>query len=147
MYIINDTSEAGFVIPTVEDKYNAKYMGSWALRTRDGAWAEVPSAIFYVENPDRSLGHTNYFGLFTRGSSTYITKGDSAFTDLTGVLAKDGEVVISRYRHDYRGSSDDSVWIDGGRDYLRYNGVSKVVSVEVVDGKFYVDGEEVTNGS
>jgi hypothetical protein len=39
--------------------------------------------------------------------------------DIWGVVANDGEVIYSRYRHDYRTSKDGSVMIDGGRDYTK----------------------------
>jgi len=38
---------------------------------------------------------------------------------IVGVKAFNNEVIYSRYRHDYRMSSDKTVFIDGGRDYLR----------------------------
>jgi hypothetical protein len=38
---------------------------------------------------------------------------------ITGVKADNGDVIYSRYRHDYRTSQDESVFIDGGRDYLK----------------------------
>jgi len=37
----------------------------------------------------------------------------------SGVMAKNGDVIYSRYRHDYRTSDDGSVFVDGGRDYFR----------------------------
>jgi len=138
MYILN-RSDKHFNIEAVEEKYSATYMGMWCLRTISEQWAEVPSYIFYTPNPDTSLGHTNYFGLFTRAGTTYITKGDSAFTDLIGVVSDEGEVVISRYRHDYHISNDASVFIDGGRDYTR--AAKQSVDVEVRDGEFYIGGE------
>lgn len=41
--------------------------------------------------------------------------------DFAGVIADNGDVIYSRHRHDFRESDDGSVWIDGGRDYVRTN--------------------------
>jgi len=151
MYILNQQTSCEFDIEAVCEKYNAKYMGVWCLKTRNGNWAEEPSAVFYVENPDMTMGHTHYFGLFSRMGSVYITKGDSAFENqpLSGVIADNGEVLISRYRHDYTKSEDNTVWIDGGRDYTRSGmyAPAKFADVSVMDGVFYVNGEQLEEKS
>jgi hypothetical protein len=36
-----------------------------------------------------------------------------------GIIADNGDIIFSRSRHDYRVSDDESVWIDGGREYTR----------------------------
>ncbi len=138
MYIMN-RNDSRFNIAKIEEKYGgAKFMGMWCLKTKSGGWSETPAHIFYQPNPDTSLGHTHYFGLFERGGVLYITKGDSAFSNLYGILADDGEVLVSRYRHYYTRSEDGTVWIDGGRDYTRHGG-GTVLEVNVRDGNFYVD--------
>jgi len=53
------------------------------------------------------------------------------------LLTDDGEVLVSRYRHDY--VEKGPYMIDGGRDYLRTSGnavAGKLVEVTVVDGEF-----------
>jgi len=120
----------------------AKFMGDFCLKTKNGWQGDSCAAVFYSENPDRSLGHSNYFALVVMYDDDmkpklYVTRGDSAFeTDsngvpIIGVVADDGEVVYSRYRHDYRSSTDGSVTIDGGRDYLRLIG-DKSISAKMV---------------
>lgn len=120
----------------VEEKYGAKYLGDFCVKRKNG-WSEQPFAIFYQPNPNVSLGHSHYFGMFVESENMYITKGDSAFEEgLTGVVADDGEIVISCYRHDYRTSTDGSVFIDGGRDYTRSSVGCEFVKLNVVNGKF-----------
>lgn len=61
-------------------------------------------------------------GLFYLDGQAMITNAESAFSEpITGVVAKDGEIIFSRFRHDYQESTDGSVFVDGGRDYLRTN--------------------------
>lgn len=67
-----------------------------------------------------------------------ITDAASAFSEpITGLLTDDGEVIVSRYRHDC--VQKGPYMIDGGRDYLRTSGSNtdgKLVKVTVVDGEF-----------
>lgn len=123
-------------IKIIEKKYKSKYLGDFCVKRKNG-WSEQPYAIFYQPNPDVSLGHSHYFGMFVNNGKLYITKGDSAFEEgLTGVVANDGEIVISCYRHDYRTSTDDSVFIDGGRDYIRSSVGCEFMKLNVVNGEF-----------
>ena len=134
----NGRDVAQFIIEKVETKYNAKFVGQFCLKTVDGGWGESPADIYYVQNPDRSLGHSNYFGLIVRNGTAYITRGDSAVEPLiTAIAAADGEILYSKYRHDYNVSKDKSVWIDGGRDYTRSGSINHFVTLKVVDGEFY----------
>lgn len=113
-------------IEKCEEKYNAKYIGDFQTKRPNGSWNDKPCAIFYVENPDISKGHSNYFGLFldmvsSDSASIMITNGLSAIEEpFNAIQADNGEYIISSYTHDYRVSTDDSVFIDGGRDYIRY---------------------------
>ena len=84
-----------------------------------GNWANFPVAIFYTEkvHPEGS----NYFGMYlTEDKTLMITNGIKATEQpFSGVMAKNGDVIYSRYRHDHRTSDDGSVFVDGGRDYFR----------------------------
>jgi hypothetical protein len=129
--------DAQFKIDQVESEYNAKFVGQFCLKTVDGGWANSPTDVYYVQNPDTSLGHSHYFGLFSRNGTTYITRGDSGVEpDISAVIAHDGEIIYSRYRHDYRVSNDQSVFIDGGRDYTR-GPSGTYATLKVIDGEFY----------
>ena len=106
-------------IRIAEDKYGAKYMGYWCTKRPDGkSWNERPVDVFYQPAPDVAKGHTHYFGLLIQGGTLYITNAASAFEEpITGIICEDGEVIVSRYRHDY--VEKDGRMIDGGRDYVR----------------------------
>jgi hypothetical protein len=127
-------------IKIIEEKYNAKYMGYWCTKRLDGkSWNERPVDVFYVENPDRSKGHTKYFGMFVQEGSVYITNAESAFTEpMTGAICEDGEVIVSRYRHDY--IKKGGAMIDGGRNYTRSN-MCPLAKVTVKDGEFIIETE------
>ncbi len=124
-------------IAVIEKQYGAKYMGYWAIRLESG-WSDTPVDVFYQPNPDVSKGHSHYFGMFRPyKGQVMITDAASAFSEpITGLLTEDGEVLVSRFRHDY--VTKGPYMIDGGRDYLRTSGGAdgKLVKVTVVDGEF-----------
>jgi hypothetical protein len=149
----------GFDIDKVEKLKNAKFVCEIAARTKGGGWSEEPLAIFWQELPPVE-GYSNYFGLFQRiefgengpeYGSLYITSGQSAVEDsITAIVAANGDVVYSAYRHDFRNSPDGSVWIDGGRDYVRTGSVvpenggsNRFVTLKFVKDKLVV--EEAVN--
>lgn len=135
-------------IKKVEEKYGAKYIGDFCLRVVGGGWSEAPAAVFFQPNPDRALGHTNYFGLIFRGEQLFITKGDSAFSEpIQGIVSKSGEVLYSRFRHDFRTLKDGSGSIDGGRDYTKVigspGGLPDPVTLVIKGAKLVVQDPEV----
>lgn len=141
MNINYGTTEVGINIDAVEKHYGVKYIGDFCLKNRDGGWCEFPTAIFYQANPNIELGHSNYLGVFVRQNDNAImlTNGASAFDDpITGVVANDGEIIYSRYRHDFRTSTDGTAFVDGGRDYVRRNIVSKTVTLVIDKDKLVV---------
>jgi len=114
-------------IRKIEEKYGAMYMGYWCTKSPNGNWNESPVDVFYQPNPDTSLGHTNYFGMFIKtdpctGKSTgsvYITEASSAFSDpIAGIPTDDG-------------------MIDGGRDYTR-SSMHSTVKITVDGDKFVI---------
>ena len=137
------TPENGFHFTTDEiaiiaKQYGAKYMGYWTIK-RGLNWSDQPVDVFYQPNPDVSKGHSHYFGMFrTFEGQAMITNAESAFSEpITGLLTDDGEVIVSRYRHDY--VTKGPYMIDGGRNYLRTSGSNsdgKLVRVTVVNGEF-----------
>jgi hypothetical protein len=135
-------ADAQFDIEKVEAKYKAKFVGQLCLKTRDGGWANSPADVYYQETVPVE-GYSKYFALIYQHGSPYITSGASAVAPLiSAVVADDGEVIYSRYRHDYRTSADGSVTIDGGRDYTKGSMHGKYISLKIVDGEFY----ELENG-
>jgi hypothetical protein len=118
-------SQLPIYINQVEERYNAKYVGDFCIKTTSG-WTDAPAAIFYTEHPDEAKGHTHYFAIYLNPSNPLsdfiITKGDSAFSQpIIGLVTEDGTVIFSRYGHDFRSTPDGS-FIDGGRDYCRTGG-------------------------
>lgn len=117
-------------IEKIEYQYNSKYMGYWCVKSRDNQWSDFPLDIFYQPEPDHEKGHTNYFGMYYRGDKSLITNGESAFCEpITGIAMPSGEVLVSRYRHDY--VSVEGYMIDGGRDYLRLGEKGKLITIKV----------------
>jgi len=113
------------MISVIEREYNAKYVLETDLLGKDkfsGAtfWLNKPAAIFYTEKAHPR--GSNYFALYFDGSSLMITDGLHSIKDVvfSGIEAE-GEVVYSRYRHDYR-EGKNGAFVDGGRDYFRYGG-------------------------
>lgn len=120
-------------IATIADQYGARYMGYWPIKNGYG-WAG-PVDVFYQPNPDTSKGHSHYFGMYRdKDGEVMITNAESAFSEpITGLLTDDGEVLVSRHRHDFVSKGD--YFIDGGRDYVR-SSVGPFVAVTVKDGEF-----------
>ena len=135
-------------IEYVEKKYSAKYIGDFSIKQTSGNYTDYPLAIFYVKNPDTSKGHSHYFGIGfldiivldgeVNYNKAYITRGDSAFENITGLQLANGNVLISSYGHDYVKERDS--FIDGGRDYCRYSlsEGDQLVKVEMINGKFKI---------
>ena len=125
-------------IKKAEELYGAKYMGYWCTKRLNGeSWNDNPVDVFYQPNPDIEKGHKHYFGLFIQNGSLYITDATSAFSDpIMGIETNDGEVIVSRFRHDY--VEKDEYMIDGGRDYFRTSG-GPVVQVRVEGSEFFIE--------
>jgi hypothetical protein len=122
VWINRGPHEGGLNISTVERVKNALYVGDFCLKTRAGEWSDEPAAVFFNETPPEPH-YSQYFGLFQRSGSVFITNAISAATGhWSGLLADDGEIIYSRFRHDFRASTDGSVMVDGGRDYQRMLG-------------------------
>lgn len=124
-------------IKTIEELHGAKYMGYWCTKRLDGkSWNERPVDVFYQTNPDIEAGHSHYFGIFLQNDSIYITDAQSCFSEpIIGSVCENGEVIVSRYRHDY--VEKKGAMIDGGRDYTRTNRCP-TATVTVVGGEFIV---------
>lgn len=138
MYIPKQETMIGIKIEEAEKHYKATYLGDFCVKDKNDNWANQPVACFYNENPEPPYGH--YFGLCigSHDNKLYIINAESAFSKpISAVVANNGEVVYSRFRHDYRTSEDGSVFIDGGRDYTRSN-TNKFVDLIVENGKLKI---------
>ena len=125
-------------IKVIEDKYGAKYMGYWCTKRPDGeSWNDRPVDVFHQPNPDVEKGHNEYFGMFVQQGTVFITNATSAFSDpITGIETEDGEVIVSRYRHDY--VEKGKYMVDGGRDYFRTSG-GPFVRIRVEGPEFVIE--------
>jgi len=123
------------VVRRMEDHYQALYVCETCLKG-GGGWINSPVAIFYQDD-DAMVpeGGSNYFGMYMRDGHLMICNAISALEPIEGIVAENGDVIYSHYRHDYRVSPDESVWIDGGRDYVRTGGLFKFVELQIVDDK------------
>ena len=124
-------------IEKVEEKYKAKFVGMLPPKDSNGNWLLDPVPVFYVANPNRDLGHTNYFYLVVRNGTVLIGDGlplvDGSFV---GAKAQNGEIIYSNSRWDMRYSEDRTVYIDGGRDYVKTN-TGNLLEFVILDGDFY----------
>jgi hypothetical protein len=93
-------------------------------------------SVFYADVPHPVSG-SRYFGLYYNQDKILMIIDGSFIEGQTfdAVEADNGEIVFSRYRHDYRESADNSVFIDGGRDYTRTSAMIGIIKLGVKDGK------------
>jgi outer membrane protein assembly factor BamB len=94
--------------------------------------------VFYGAEPHQLSG-SKYFGLYKAGRTGELMITNGAFIEdqtIDAIVAEDGEIIFSRYRHDYRSSTDGTVFIDGGRAYTRSSVVpdERRVTLVVRDG-------------
>ncbi len=135
-------------ISKIEENRGAKYVCDTCIGvpiqklgepTGQWNWWNYPVAVFYQSNPSLvPKDGSQYFGLYYKRHlpdsplKGYICNAISAAqTPIVGVVADDGEIIYSHYRHDFRQSADKSVWIDGGRDYTRFDGNSPLVTLHI----------------
>jgi len=112
-------------IQKIESVKNAKYVC-------DTEHKDVHVAVFYGEE-EHPVSKSRYFALYY-SDQLMITNGSFIEQQhISGVVADNGDVIFSRYRHDFRKSPDGSVFVDGGRSYLRTN-TTNIVSLKVIDG-------------
>lgn len=143
-------------IAKIEKRKDAVYVCDTCLRSRQGGWINKSVAVFWNKNPANiPEGGSPWFGMFYQSDhiniewgkpQLYITNAISAVqtpdgvpVTITGVVAKNGDVIYSRYRHDYRRSPDGTAMVDGGRDYLRTGPVGLgTVELQIVEGELRV---------
>lgn len=119
------------LIDKIKQRYPGTYIADLCVKDKYGNWLNQPAAIFYQENPPH--GYSNYFAIMHNPmGSLVITSGASAVEgEIVAAIAENGQPIISAYRHDYKLSDDGSVFIDGGRDYVRTN-TTHLVHLKVV---------------
>jgi len=140
-------------IVKIEKMKSAKYVCETCLKGKGGGWLNQPVAIFWNINPANiPAGGSAWFGLLFQSDPFYtdldprlmIVNAISAVeTPIQGVVADNGDVIYSRFRHDYRVSPDKSVFIDGGRDYTRTGSaaigtVDNFVTLQIKEGELCI---------
>jgi hypothetical protein len=139
------------MIKKIEKARNCKYVFESCLKTVDGGWFNGPAAIFY--NEEKHPTGSNYMAVYVDGRTLYLADGISAVDNVIyeGIEAE-GEVVYSRYRHDFR-EHKNGAYIDGGRDYTKVGGDKfndyNLVQFKVVGGKivFIAKDEKCAGGN
>lgn len=130
----------------IEEYYKAKFICETCLKNIDGGWANIPVAVFYTENahPEGS----NWFGLYyNHDNKLMITDAKSALEPFDALLFENGDILYSRYRHDYR--TYGNAMVDGGRDYFRYTPTndSKMVKIQIMKDKLEIVDDDFENVS
>jgi hypothetical protein len=119
-------------IKLIEERYNAKYVFESPLKDKKGNWTDASFAIFFTEIPHPE--GSNYFGIYHTEIGWMIADGISAVQDPFEAVCIDEDIVYSRYRHDFR--THNGIFVDGGKDYLRWGGTrmseAKVVNLIIV---------------
>jgi len=128
-------------IKEVERRYNAKYVGEFAYKTKSGNWSEsFCYPAFYQEKPPENYSQYFFIGRHPQfvedqviWSKPFIASAgyleDHRFQ---GVLTKSGTLIYSRFRHDY--FKWEGCMVDGGNDYLRFEG--QMVEFRIKEGNF-----------
>lgn len=123
-------------IESVENLYEAKYIGEFSILLKETEWSNFPVAIFYTQDPHPK--GSNYIGIYLSPSDNkvYITNGISVSqTEWTGVVNEKNEILYSAFRHDYQKHGD--LMVDGGKDYLR-SSMHPIKKFRIVKGEIEV---------
>jgi hypothetical protein len=103
-------------IALIEEQYHCSYVLDACLRT-DHGWCNQPSAIFW--NETKHPNGSNYMAVtFTGDGRIVVSDGYSAVEKPIVGLLVDDVVIYSKYRYDF--FEYHGVFVDGGRDYLRF---------------------------
>jgi hypothetical protein len=120
-------------VATIEKTKKAKYVCDTEQKNNT-------VAVFYGESAHPVSG-SRYFALYYTQIDGNLMITDGSFIEsqeIAGVVADNGDIIYSRFRHDYRESKDGSVMVDGGRSYLRTN-TKNTIRLYVKDGLLTYD--------
>lgn len=125
----NTPDTTGINVPNVEKHYGCRYVCEWNTISKAGKVNNSPVALFWQEVPHPE--GSNWMGVFLNSDSNpYVMDGQSASRlPIRGYVSQEGQVLFSKYRHDFRQSNDGSVTVDGGREYTRLLGDVRCASV------------------
>ena len=140
LFMKNFTStgvDVGAVLKTYD---TARYIGQFPLKTRDGNFTDYHVDVFYEPNPNRELGHSNYFAIYARDGGAWITNAEHVEKLILSVYTdSEGDLIYSRFQHDFRSfkSSTGEISIDGDwwSPATNYEGYSRMLGRILWDGK------------
>jgi len=90
--------------------------------TTDLHESDLPIDIFYRTTPHPKFNN-RYFGIYFRNNVAMICNADKVEELTFGMVANgNGELEYSSSHHDYKSFKNGNM-IDGGRVYIRYNGL------------------------
>ncbi len=126
-------------------RFGGSYVGEFSMTTKNAkgeveSRSNFPVSVFYNPTPDKSKGHSEYFGIFNQNINydlRWVICNADCVKEQTiyGVECLDG-ILYSAYRHDYVTSEDGSVFIDGGRDYLRCSSGADLWILKIENGQW-----------
>lgn len=135
---LGDTTYWNFNIEECEETLGGKFLGELCVAIRNDTWTDYPVAVFWL--PSSEKYGSNYIGLhgsFGVDENIYYVDASSvADGEWAGRIAENGEIIFSRFRHDYRRSIDGTAVADGGRDYIR--GFGKQIWLQIVGPDFVI---------
>lgn len=112
----------------------------------DNGWGGERIIVFLGKSSNGYDWDCRYLGVkFTTTTDGDLFVHDMYATDsvdyleyypITAVLY-DGKYYYSRHRHDFVIYGDKRGFIDGGRDYTKWNGCGELVEIAIVDGVFH----------
>lgn len=142
-YINHGNNTLPLKVEVVEEKYNAKFVCELSIWGK-GGWINQAAQIYFQENPPN--GYSNYFALVFQGSSLLITSADSVIgIPIEGVQNSAGEIIYSRFTHDFRSTTNGDVSVDGGLYYTKVVGDihnAKRVTLTIKNGELVVVDDE-----
>ena len=134
----------GILVNVIEERYHASYVGFYSIPKI----GEGPFLVFYTENPDRSLGHDNYFAIWRNPlvdkDIRILSAASIREARWAAIEVEPGNFLVSRSVHDY--VVHGPYMLDGGPYYTRCNADHYPThTMTVVDGKevFSSRSEEV----
>jgi len=124
----------------IEESRNAKFVCDTTIRGKSGWIEDEIFAIFYTEkaHPQGS----NYFAVYLNHQERkwMVCNGISATEPFSGIAFPNNDVIYSRHVHDFRIHPLYGNFVDGGRDYLRYEpgiGIHQV-KLQIIGDKLQV---------
>lgn len=112
-------NKTGIDIEQACKHYNANFLGHCYVASGD-AWLNVPGLLFWQHQPPHD--YHNFMSLFVY-DKLYVQSGlKAANATYEGLVARDGSVIYSTYRHDFYSHPRYDIAIDGGPDYRRIVG-------------------------